>query len=60
MQSKSGRALHSNGKNESGKRLNLVHDKRMEPIVNINELNTLEQGGTVFNRWSRTRLSGCR
>ena len=29
--------------NESDKRLNLVHDRRMKPIMNINELNTIEQ-----------------
>jgi hypothetical protein len=29
--------------NESDKRLNLVHDKRMKPIMNINDLNTIEQ-----------------
>ena len=29
--------------NESDKRLNLVHDRRMKPIMNINDLNTLEQ-----------------
>lgn len=29
--------------NESDKRLNLVHDKRMKPIMNINDLATLEQ-----------------
>jgi len=29
--------------NESDKRLNLAHDKRMKPIMNINDLNTIEQ-----------------
>ena len=29
--------------NESDKRLNLVHDKKMKPIMNINDLNTIEQ-----------------
>ena len=29
--------------NASDKHLNLVHDKRMKPIMNINDLNTLEQ-----------------
>ena len=29
--------------NEPDKRLNLVHDKRMKPIMNINDLNTIEQ-----------------
>ena len=29
--------------NESDKRLNLVHDRRMKPIMNINDLNTIEQ-----------------
>ena len=29
--------------NESDKHLNLVHDKRMKPIMNINDLNTIEQ-----------------
>ena len=27
---------------ESDKRLNLVHDERMKPIMNINDLNTIE------------------
>jgi hypothetical protein len=29
--------------NESDKRLNLVHDKKIKPIMNINDLNTIEQ-----------------
>ncbi len=29
--------------NESDKRLNLVHDRRMKPIMNINDLNIFEQ-----------------
>ena len=29
--------------NESDKRLNLVHDKRMKPVMNINDLNTIAQ-----------------
>ena len=29
--------------NESDKRLSLVHDKRMKPIMNISDLNTIEQ-----------------
>jgi hypothetical protein len=29
--------------NESDKRLNLVHDKRMKPIMKLNDLNTIEQ-----------------
>lgn len=32
----------SNG-NESDKRLSLGHDKKMKPIMNINDLNTIEQ-----------------
>ena len=28
---------------ESDKPLNLIHDKRMKPIMNINDLNTIEQ-----------------
>jgi hypothetical protein len=34
--------LYSNG-NEPGQRLNLVHDRRLKPITNINGLKTIEQ-----------------
>jgi hypothetical protein len=30
-------------KNESDKRLTLLHDKKMKPTMNINDLNTIEQ-----------------